>query len=347
MMLQLTDRQQKILFSVIELFHQTGEPVGSAAVARRPDIQVSPATVRNVMGELEGLGLLIQPHTSAGRLPTATAMRAYVNALSSPFHPAQPLVQEWDRHFDGLVEDGIDAMARSAGMLVSQLSRLTSIVSLPGLSQTRLREISLAMLSERRILVVLLTEDGRVFKRAARVAEPVDDVTVARMQNYLNEFAAGMTLRQLRDRVRNELEAAEVRYREYMRQALLLSQEILERTPASQLYVEGALHILEFAELTSDVHRLRELLYGLEDRERVLEMLDRICEAPSPKALIGSELGWEPGEGLSLIACGYYRDGNQVGLLGILGPMRMNYARIIPLVEHAARVLSRELDELA
>lgn len=344
-MLPLSERQQKILFSVIELFNQSGDPVGSAAVARRPDVQVSSATVRNVMGELEAMGLLTQPHTSAGRIPTSTGMRFYVNELST-LRPAQSLVGEWAGRFEGVVEDGIDAMARSTSLLVSQISKLTSIVSLPGLSQTKLREINLALLSERRVLVILITEDGRIFKRATRIDAPVDDVTLVRMQNYLSELALGLTLRQLRERVRQELEAAEVSYREFMHQALLLSQQILEITPASQLYVEGALHILEVTELASDVQRLREVLHGLEDRERVLEMLDRICEAPSPKTLIGSELGWEPGEGLSLIACGYYRDGNQVGLLGILGPMRMNYARIIPLVEHAAHMLSKELDEL-
>ncbi|MFU8805772.1 MAG: heat-inducible transcriptional repressor HrcA [Bradymonadaceae bacterium] len=345
-MLPLSERQQKILFCIIEQFNQSGDPVGSAAVARRPDIGVSSATIRNVMGELEEMGLVMQPHTSAGRIPTSTGMRFYVNELSAMPRAADSLGQDWARHFESLVEDGIDATARAAGLLVSRLSRLTSIVSLPGLAETKLREINLALLSERRVLVILITEDGRIFKRATRVADPIDEVTLTRMQNYLSELALGLTLRQLRARVSEELADAESRYRAFVHRALILSKDVLEATPASQLYVEGTLHILEFAELTADVHRLREVLYGLENRERVLEMLDRICDAPSPKTLIGSELGWEPGEGLSLIACGYYREGSQVGLLGILGPMRMNYARIIPLVEHAAHMLSRELDEL-
>ncbi len=340
-MLSLTKRQQSVLLGVIEQFNITGEPVASAVVAQHQAVQVSSATVRSVMSELEELGLLNQPYTSAGRMPTAIGMRYYVNHLHRGPGLAESDDRELTRQFDALRDDDLEVKARLTGVLISELSQMASIVSLPGVSQSRLQEIRLASLTERRVLVILITEDDRIFNRVVRVDEDVDDVMLARMQNYLCELVGGLTLRQVRAQVRHELQAVETRYR-FIAQALKLGELALEAAPRSRLYVEGALNILEFTEILHDVDRVRELMRGLHDKEQVIELLDRICSARRPQALIGRELGWDLGEDLSLIACGYYRSDRQLGVLGILGPIRMNYARIIPLVEHAARMLSRE-----
>ncbi len=341
-MLSLSKRQETILLSVIEQFNITGEPVASAVVARHQDVQVSSATVRSVMSELEDMGLLNQPHTSAGRLPTAFGMRYYVNHLYHGTGLAEGDDRELTRQFEAFRDDDLEVKARLTGVLISELSQLASIVSLPGVSQSRLQEIRLTGLTDRRVLVILITEDNRIFNRVVRVDEDLDDMMLTRMQNYLCELVGGLTLLQVRARVRQELKAVASRYQSFITQALKVSELALEAAPRSQLYVEGTLNILEFTEILHDVERVRELLRGLHDKERVIELLDRICSARRPQALIGRELGWDLGEDLSLIACGYYRCDHQLGVLGILGPLRMDYARIIPLVEHAARMLSRE-----
>lgn len=343
----LNERQIKILVQVVELFNRTGEPVGSAAVSRAETISVSSATVRNVMAELEGLGLLHQPHTSAGRVPTASGMRLYVDHLVATGAVVTGPHADWLVTLSELEADDVGQMARSAGLLVSQISHLTSLVSTPRLAAARLRDVQLSWLSEHRILVVLITEDGRVFNRVVRMEEAVERNSIERMRNYLSDLVVGRSLVEVRRRVRQELAASESRYRSYVRRALSLSQQVLDLATGAELYVEGQLNVLDFGELAHDIARVREVLRTLEDKERVLDVLDRICEARKVQTLIGSELGLDLGDDLSLIACGYYREGEQVGLVGVLGPLRMNYARIIPLVEHTARMLSKELDELS
>lgn len=346
-MLPLSERQADILICVVELFNQTGEPVGSGTVARQTRIGVSSATVRNVMAELEERGLLMQPHTSAGRMPTTAGMRLYVDHLVATGQVETRVDDEWLRQLKDLPDDDVDAMVRSAGLVISQLSKLTSIVSSPRVNRIRLKDLQLARVSESRVLVILITEDGRVFNRVVRLDEPLEPDGLQRMQNYLSDLVVGLTLREVRRKVSQQMQTAQSRYRQFMRRALEISQEAVELAARSELFVEGSLHMLEFSELVCDIERAREVLRTLEDRERVLEVLDGICEAHNVQTLIGSELGEKWGADLSLIVCGYFRDGDQAGLVGILGPMRMNYTRIIPLVEHTARVLSKELDELA
>ncbi len=346
-MFPLSDRQIDILVCVVELFNETGEPVSSAAVARHQRITVSSATVRNVMAELEERNLLAQPHTSAGRQPTPAGMRSYVDHLVATGQTSSELDEEWRQHLRQFRDDDVDAIVRSAGLVISQISRLTSIVSSPRVSQIRLKDLQLSWISNHRVLVILITEDGRVFNRVVRLDEPLERPALERMHNYLSELVVGHSLRDVRRRVHSELQRAESRYRRTMRRALEIGQEVVELATRSEFFVEGTLHMLDFSEIVHDIERVRDVLRTLEDRERVLEVLDGICETSQVQTLIGSELGAEWGGDLSLIACGYFQEGRQAGLVGILGPMRMNYARIIPLVEHTARMLSKELEELA
>lgn len=343
----LSERQLAVLIRVSDLFNDTGEPVGSGAVANSDGFDVSSATIRNDMAQLEERGLLYQPHTSAGRMPTWAGMRRYVDYLVETEQLAEYGHVDWQRHLGELGEGDVDSMARTAGMVVSELSRLTSIVSSPEVTESRLKDLHLSWLSDHRILVVLITQDGRVFNRTVRLEGSIDRPALQRMQNFLSEQVVGLTLREVRRRVRRKLEAAEVEYREFMWKALEIGREVVEMATRSELFVEGTSNVLEISELARDVDRARTVIRQLEDRERVLEVLDRICETPNAQTLIGPELGDDWGEHLSLVACGYFHEGRQVGLIGLLGPMRMNYTRMIPLVEHAAGVLSEELDELA
>lgn len=343
----LTERQIEILVRVVESFNATGRPVGSTTVARQEGVDVSSATIRNVMAEMEEIGLLYQPHTSAGRMPTWAGMRRYVDHLVETGRVQGESDIDWRRHLRASDDHNLETVVRSAGTIISQLSQLTTIVSSPEITEVRLRDVHLSKLSGQRILVVLVTEDGRVFNRPVHLDEPVDDESLRRMRNFLSAQVVGLSLRQVRRRVRRKLKEAEHQYRKFMHRALEIGREVVEMATRSELFIEGSLHMLDVSELTGDLERARDVLRTLEEGERLLEVLDRICETPKAQTLIGPELGEEWGDGLSLVACGYFHDGRQVGLLGILGPMRMDYTRVIPLVEHAADVLSTELESIA
>ena len=342
----LTDRQMDILVRVVEQFNETAEPVGSKTIADQEGITVSSATVRNTMAVMEELGLLHQPHTSAGRMPTWEGMRNYVDHLVDRGALNAPSDLDWGQYAKQVERESASTVAQSVSSVISQLSQLTSIVSSPELVDVELQAVHLSSLSGGRILVLLVTRDGRVFDRVVRLGESLDKSTLKRMQNYLSELVVGRSIQQVRREVKRRLEAAERDFRRFMRRALEIGQEVVEVASSSKLFVEGALNMLDVTELAGDVERARRVLRRLDDHERVLNILNRIYDAPKARALIGPELGDAWGDDLSLVVCGYYHDGRQVGWVGIMGPMRMNYARMIPLVENVAHMLSKELETL-
>ena len=342
-MLSLTDRQSKILFRVIDEFIATGEPVASASVARSEVVDVSSATVRNAMAKLEEMGLLFQPHTSAGRIPTPAGTRRYVNHLYTQNRALEnPYRDTLEREFEGLGA-GVETATKGVGELISRLSHLTSIVSVTSLQKVRLRDINLTLLGEARLLVVLIAEDGRVYNRVVRMQEPLDQSLATQIQNYLSELIGGSTLAEVRRRVEDERRMAEALYHDFIKRALEIGRKALAETPGPEVHVEGTVNILDHQEFSRDLDRLRELLRTLEEKDRVAALLDKVWDAPQSQALIGPELEWGLGDDLSLIFCDYYRGNEQMGIIGVLGPIRMDYASVIPLVDYAASVLSREL----
>lgn len=349
----LTERHQRILAQVVQDFVQHGEPVSSKSVVQSGVVQVSSATIRNVMSELEHLGLLEQPHTSAGRVPTARGLRHYVDHLGTQQRPLELSYQAELRRVLALPHgQSLDEVARRISALLSQLAELTSMVSLPHLHNVRLCDLRLSELSHQRVLVMMITDDDRVHHRIVQMEQRVDPIQLNRMQNYLAELAIGYTLDQLRQRVRQELQALELEYSAMMqRTALLIGCEALE-VARPEVYVEGALKFFDHAEFSTDTSKLRDILNMLEDKEQVLSLLDRLCESPpspvqatEPMVFIGPEIPWEGSHEMGVIVCGYERHGDLVGMVGLVGPMRMNYDRIIPLVAHTAKLLSRTLED--
>ncbi len=337
----LSERQRQILYYVVDDFIQRGEAVPSSLVAQSGVVDVSSATIRNVMSELEATGFLLQPHTSAGRVPTARGMREYVNFLVQSPLSLRELVREPSFGFED--DDDLEGVARQAGQVLSELSRMAGLVLGPQLDQVRLRDLRLVPLDERRVLTVLVCEDRRVIERVCRLDDPLDESTFEKTQNYLSELAQGRTVDELKVAVREGLEDAQTEYREFVERAMELSEklDVKERT---KLHVEGLLNFLEFDDLTEDVERLRDLIRAVEQRERLLHILERLEAREGPITVIGPEMGDSLGDELSLVVCGYYHGSEPVGLVGVLGPMRMDYAQMIPLVDRVAGVLSREID---
>lgn len=344
-MLELSDRQRAVLFQVIRGFLETGEPVSSSTVARSGVLSVSSATIRNVMSDLEALGVLNQPHTSAGRAPTARGLRMYVDTLTREGGWIDPFSEKLAAVLgDPAAPASPEGLTRQASALLSQLTRLTAIISMPNMTTVRLRDIHLSLLSSRRVLVLLVTDDDRVLHRVVSTEEDIEALLLIKIQNYLSELVLGLTLDQIRARVRHEMAQVEREYCDFIKAALEISHGALDDLAQPQLHVEGALNVLEYAEFTEDIDRLKELMLVLQERGRVLEVLDRLCDTPgSVMTFIGPELNWELGDDMSLVLCGYQRHGEQVGVVGVLGPMRLDYARIIPAVGSVAQLLSARL----
>lgn len=336
---ELTSREKSILVYVIRSFLEDGEPVSSGAVARSGVVDVSSATIRNSMAELEHKGLLAQPHTSAGRVPTLPALRFFVDAVASFYD----IDAEVDPGLMRLRDRPPSEVARLAGSMLSEMTQLAGIVLGPRLERVRLRDVRIVALRPEKLLAVVVTEDGRALERIVVLDEPVDALILARAQNYLSEFVKGLTLHELRERIRSELAEAQSTYRDFVRTALAVSARVAEDDSTTEVHVEGRLNLLEHQDVSNDAERVRELLRALDDRENLVRILDALCDSRRPVTLIGPEVGGSLGDGFSLVLCGYYRGLEQAGLVGVLGPVRMNYARMIPLVDRTARMLSREL----
>lgn len=340
----LSPRQETVLFETVRLFVETGEPVSSSAIAGSEALEVSSATVRNVMSALEQLGLLYQPHTSAGRIPTPSGLRLYVDSLplEAPRGQADPALGRIEDEVAGLAAADLATAARGVGGLLSELVRMTSIISLPGLSDAILEELHLSQLSQGRVLAVWVTRDDRVFHRVVHLGQPVAPEQLRRVQAYLSELGLGLTLDQVRVRVSLEMEALEREWNDTVRCALEIGRKALEAARPT-VYVEGKLNVFDYAELTADMDRLKQLLAVLEEQELVLELVDGLLEEANPTVLIGPELDLDLGDDVSLIVCAYQRDQEPLGVLGVLGPARLDYGRVVPLVHYTARVLSGHL----
>ena len=337
----LDDRQRRVLFEVVRAFLSQGEPVSSGAVLRTGRLEVSSATIRNVMSALEVKGFLHQPHTSAGRVPTQEGLRAFVNALPAGFpSPASdPAACRLDEEVGRLEPSDTESAVRKVGGILSEIVHLTSIISLPGWRDSVLADIHLSALSERRVLVMLVTNDERVYHTIVPMNQALDRVQLIQIQNYLSELAVGLTLEQVRARVMLEAQQLERERRDLLACALEIGQHALAHT-RPDVFIEGKFNIFEHAELLEDPERLKHLLELLDEKEQILELLDQVLAAPEPQVFIGSEVAFGLGDSLSLIVCSYDKSAQRRGVLGVLGPTRMDYERVVPLVRYSAGVLS-------
>lgn len=343
----LNPRQKTVLYQTIREFVATGEPVSSGSVVRSGVLSVSSATVRNVMSELEHLGFLEQPHTSAGRVPTPQAFRLFVNDLDMDHEAgAHQGVDEAMGHLLSQRTDlGLAETARRVSTLLSQLSELTSLVSTPALHNVRLRDIHLSILSGNRVLVMLVTDDERVHHRIIPMAQQLESQQLKRMENVLGDLAVGHTLEQIRTIMLTQRGGLIREVDDMVPLARRLGAQAFDvATP--QVHVEGALNFFNHAEFSADTSRLKEILNLLNDHDRLMPLLDDLCgPGDAPLVLIGPELHFNGAQDISLIVCGYGREGEPLGVVGLMGPTRMNYARIITLVAQTAQALSDALKE--
>lgn len=341
----LDERARRVLAAVVRDYVVSGEPVGSKALALRKELDASSATVRAVMADLEALGLLEKPHTSAGRVPTPLGYRYYVDALLRPKAPRPEERQLIEQRTQGAASQ-VDGLLAEASRLLHSLTRHAGVVAAPRGQADRLQRIEFVALREGRILAVLITRSGAVKNRLLLPEPGKPQLTPAQLEegaNWLNGILGDLTLQEARARLRGELEQDRALLEEVRARVVSLGARAVGPEPElPALLIEGQSSLLEDPQLLQDAARMRALFRALDEKERVLEVLDRALRAQELTIFIGAESGLS-GQDLSIVAAPYRGGGELLGTLGVIGPVRMDYARVIPLVELTARTVGLAL----
>ena len=336
----LNDRSKHILEAVIEDYISTAEPVGSRTISRRSGFGLSPATIRNVMADLEELGFLASPHTSAGRVPTEKAYRLYVDSLLGIRSIERGEREEIRRHCH-LTGKDMGEVLKEVSRMLSSVSNYMGIVAAPRFTAGLFRHIEFVRLGGRRVLAILVSENGAVQNKIVEADAELTSDDLIRMSNYLNSVLSGLSIAQVKNRILEEMQSDKTRYDVMLGQALRLSEQSLADGTA-ELFIEGQANILEFPEF-ADVERMKEVFRAFEEKGQLLNLLDRCLTAPGVNIFIGSESHLNRMSGMSLITSTYVSGKNTLGVLGVIGPTRMGYGKVIPIVDYTAKLLSKML----
>lgn len=339
---QLSERGKRILEAVIEDYIATAEPVGSRTITRSHALALSPATVRNVMSDLEEMGLLTSPHTSAGRIPTDKAYRLYVNSILEAKKNLAPGNREEIRRHCRTAGKDLAEVLQETSRLLSTTSSYMGVVMAPRLAANVFHQIEFVKLSSRRVLAILVSQNGTVQNRLLETEEEIPQEDLIRMANYLNGMLQGLTIAQVRERLIAEMQNEKVRYDSLMSQALNLSRQTL-RGDGGEIFLEGQANILDQPEF-ADAAKMREIFRTFEKKSMLLDLLDRSLRADGVQIFIGSESNLLKLEGMSLVTSTYMTGKDTVGVLGVIGPTRMGYGRVIPIVDYTAKLISRLLE---
>jgi heat-inducible transcriptional repressor len=324
---------------LIGRYIQSGEPVGSQMLARHAGLDVSAATIRNILSDLEDVGLLSAPHSSAGRVPTAQGYRLFVDSLLQ----VSPLPEgEVSRLRSELpAGSGTQALLGSASELLSAMTHFVGVVSVPNRAQFAFRRIGFVPIDAQRVLAIVVLADNDVQNRIIHTRRPYDGGELERVANYLNTHFAGRAVADIRATLVRELRSARSEMETLLAQSVELAEQVL--VPGDEdMLVAGQTRLMGVQEL-SDVDRLRELFEAFARKREILQLLERTVQAPGVRIFIGEETGLAPLEGVSLVSAPYMSGGRVLGVLGVIGPTRMAYERVIPVVQAAADALGNAI----
>jgi heat-inducible transcriptional repressor len=341
----LDDRRKEVLRSLVELHVETGEPVGSESLARALNRSVSPATLRNIMADLEALGYLDHPHTSAGRMPTDEGYRFYVDSLMGRPRPLAP--EDAAAIQSGLrkPEASPNQVLENASRLLSRLSQHVGFVVLPEIDQTSFKHIDLVLLAPPRILVVMVSRSGMVTNKVVEIQETPTQEQLQACANYLNAEFAGMPLASVRSRLLELMREDKSIYDSLLKNVIALGNRAFAQGDEASVYLGGTANILAQPEF-EDLERMRALFRTFEEKSRLVKILNACISGDGLRILIGHENPAPDLQDLSLVAARYPVEGEANWALGVLGSTRMEYAHVVSLVDHVARSVSQVLREL-
>ena len=329
----LDDRAKLLLKALIERYIADGQPVGSRTLSRASGLELSPATIRNVMSDLEELGLVASPHTSAGRIPTARGYRLFVDTMLT--------AKRDDLAAPSLAPDQPQKVIAHAAQLLSNLSQFVGVVVAPRRSSV-FRHIEFLRLSERRFLVIIVSPDGDVQNRVVHTAADYTQSQLAEAANYLNANYAGLTIEEVRARLKGELEQLRGEIATLIQTALQVSTEALTESQ-DEVVISGERNLLAVSDFAGDMSHLRHAFELFEQKTQLMRLLDVSSQAEGVRIFIGGESQIVPFEELSVVSAPYEVDGHVVGTLGVIGPTRMPYDRMIQIVDITAKLVSNAL----
>ena len=346
MSVELSDRKQRLLMALVERHIRDGQPVGSRVLAEAGGLNVSPATIRNIMAELEELGVLASPHTSAGRVPTEAGYRLYVDTLlrSAPLRDsrARRLKQELEQLIDP--DQSPKALVEQASRALAELTRMAGVVVVPRREVTRLRMVEFLPLSGQRVLVVLVVNRAEVQNRVIHTDRDYGETELRQAANYINRTYAGCDLDDICEGLLKTMAADKRQMDALMQTTLDVAAKALQTEGREEdaYVVSGEANLIGQAG-SEDLARLRDLFEAFNHKRDVLHLLERSVHADGVQIFIGREAGYQAFDDYSLVSAPYQSDDQTVGVLAVVGPTRMDYERVIPTVDITARILSAAL----
>lgn len=340
----LSERSRKVLYAVVQSYIIQPDPVGSRTITKRYPFGLSPATIRNIMADLEEMGFLKQPHTSAGRVPTDLGYRFYVDSLvqEGEIYSNLEILLELQKKLDMLKND-IDSLLSETTRSLSMLSQYIGVAMSPSPDMTTLKKINLFKYRADRIAVVLFTDEGMVKNKIIAVDSNITQKDLNRISAYINSEFSGFTLDEIRARIVKEMSREKARCDNLIANALAICKEALYFTETS-LFVSGLSGLLDLPDFT-DLEKIRQLSKAIEDKHTIIGLLDEIAETDGVHVIIGSENATDEMKKLSIIVSPCKEEGRPIGVVGLIGPTRMHYAKAIYIVENTAHLITQMLSE--
>jgi len=343
----LNDRAQQLLRVLVESYIRDGQPVGSRALSRESGLSLSSATIRNVMADLEELGFVVSPHTSAGRIPTDRGYRFFVDTLLRSRPLEGVAVDELRQQFGPNLTGDPKALVANASQLLSNVTRLAGVVTVPRPKVASITQIEFVALSENRVLVVMVFDDREVQNRIIHLSRHYSGEELRRAAFYLNEQLVGRTPEEARREILQQLQDAHAHMNALMLDAIGAAQQVVDQAPTPtaglEYIVAGETNLMGVAQL-SNVEKLKRLFEAFNERRDFLHLLDQSLHAEGVQIFIGQESGYRVLDDCSIVTAPYSGDDGVMGVIGVIGPTRMAYERVIPIVDMTARLLGSALN---
>ena len=343
-MSELSSRDQRVLKAIVIDYIRSGEPVGSRTVSKKYMTNLSSATIRNVMADLEDLGYVYQPHTSAGRVPTEKGLRFYLESLIEPKKLGKKEKEAIRKAYID-IKGSVEEILKKTSHLLSSLCSQAAVVLWPRLSASKFRHIEFIRLYAHHVLTILVAESGIVHHRLVVSDEDFSQDDLDKFSRYLNNILKNLTLEEVKYKILEELKEEKAEFdRIYDRAIDIVKKALQAQHEETEVYIEGQSKLLDYPEF-SDIDRLKTILRAFEDKSRLLKLLDMTLESgEGVQVILGPESRVQELQELSIVSSPYRKKDVVLGVIGVIGPLRMDYPKIIPIVDYTARVLSEIME---
>ena len=341
-MIDLDHRASILLKTLIERYSVEGQPIGSKTLSQYSGLALSPASVRHVMAELEGKGYIVSPHTSSGRIPTALGYRLFIDQMLTASEPDMPSQQLLEDQLKGASTISPQEIITQASGMLSSLTHFAGIVRIPKMTDRMIRHIEFVKLSGVKILIILVMTDGSVQNRVITTTEDYPENSLQSAATYFNSHYAGLDFSMMQAQLTDEINALRSDIATLMQATLQLGTHD-EQKPETSYILSGQKNLLGLSDFSNNIHQLQQLFAFFEQKTTLSKILDDARQAEGVQIFIGGESNSDLLEGISVVAASYEVEGKIVGTLGVLGPTRMNYEKVIPIVDITAKLLSSAL----